>query len=57
MCTFNKMVNGDQITLQFHIDDLKVSHKDYAVLDDFLNDLRSEFEKEDELTENKGLIH
>ena len=28
MCTFNKMVNGEQITVQFHVDDLKVSHKD-----------------------------
>ena len=31
--------------------------KDHAVLDDFLNDLRSEFGQEDELTENKGLLH
>ena len=57
MCTFNKMVNSEQITVQFHVDDLKVSHKDYAVLDDFLDDLRSEFGQEDELTENKGLVH
>ena len=28
MCTFNKMVNGEHITVQFHVDDLKVSHKD-----------------------------
>jgi hypothetical protein len=25
-CTFNKMVNGSQITIQFHVDDLKLSH-------------------------------
>ena len=25
MCTFNKMVNGKQITVQFYVDDLKVS--------------------------------
>ena len=57
MCTFNKMVNGEQITVQFHIDDLKVSHKDHAVLDDFRNGLRSEFGQEDELMENKRLVH
>ena len=57
MCTFNKMVNGEQVTVQFHIDDLKVSHKDQAVLDDFLDDLRSEFGQKDELIENKGLVH
>ena len=28
MRTFNKMVNGEQITVQFHVDDLKVSHKE-----------------------------
>ena len=43
MSIFNKMVNGEQITVQFHVDDLKVSHKDQAVLEDFLGDLRSEF--------------
>ena len=57
MCTFNKMMNSEQTTIQFHVDDLKVSHKDHAVLDDFLDDLRSEFGQEDKLTENKGLIH
>ena len=57
MCTFNKMVNGEQISVQFHVDDLKVLHKDHAVLDDFLDDLRSEFGQEDELTENKWLFH
>ena len=53
MCTFNKIVNGEQITVQFHVDNLKVSHKDQVVLDDFLKDLRDEFGQEDELTENK----
>ena len=42
-CTFNKMVNGEQITVQFHVDDLKVSHKDQAVLNDFFDELRCEF--------------
>ena len=51
------MVNGEQIIVQFHVDDLKVSHKDHTVLDDFLSDLRSEFGQEDELMENKGLVH
>ena len=57
MCTFNKMVNGEQITVQFHFDDLKVSHKEQFVLEDFPKDLRDEFGQEDELTENKGLVH
>ena len=57
MCKFNKMVKGVQITIQFHIDDLKVSHKDLPVLDNFLDKLRSEFGQKDELMANKGLIH
>ena len=57
MCTFNKMVNGEQITVQFHVDNLKVSYKEQSVLDDFLKDLRDEFGQEDQLTENKGLVH
>ena len=57
MCTFNKMMNSKQITVQFHVADLKVSHKEQVVLEDFLKDLRDKFGQEDELTENKGLIH
>ena len=47
MRTFNKIVNGEQVTVQFHVDDLKVSHKDQSLLDDFLDDCRSEFGQED----------
>ena len=36
---------------------MKVSQKYHAVLEDFLTDLRDEFGQEDELTENKGLVH
>ena len=40
------------------MDNLKVSHKDQAVLaDDFLDELRGEFEQEDELAQNKGLVY
>ena len=42
-CTFNRMVHGEQLMVQFHVDDLKASHMEQAVLDEFLNTLRSEF--------------
>ena len=51
------MVNGEQVTVQFHAVDMKVSHKDQTVLDDFLDELRGEFGQENKLTENKGLVH
>ena len=36
---------------------MKISHKEQAVLEDFLYELRSEFGQDDELTENRGLIY
>ena len=36
LCVFNKMVNGEQLTVQFHADDLKASHKEQKVLDNFI---------------------
>ena len=45
------------LSVQYHVGDLKVSHKEHAVLEDFLKDLKDEFGQEDELTENKGLVH
>ena len=47
----------NNITVKFYVDDLKVLHKDQAVLEDILSNLRDEFGQEDELTENKGLVH
>ena len=51
------MFNGEQITVHFHVDDLKVSHKDQAVPENFLTNLRYQFGQQDKLTENKGLAH
>jgi hypothetical protein len=42
-CTFNKMVDGNQITIQFHVDDLKISHVKQSVIDLVLNDLNNKF--------------
>lgn len=57
MCTFNKIVDGHQLTVQFHVNDLKASQQNKNVLQEFINKLRAEFSKEDKLMENKGLIH
>ena len=43
MCTFNKMVKGKEMTVKCHVDDLKVSHTEQPVLDNFLDTLSSEF--------------
>ena len=45
------------LTVQFHVDNLKASYKEQALLEHFLKDLRDEFGQADELTKNKGLVH
>jgi hypothetical protein len=42
-CTFNKMIDGKQITIQFQVDDLKLLHMDHSVIDSVLADLNNEF--------------
>ena len=51
------MVNSEQITVQFHVEHLKVSHKEQSVMENFLGNLRSEFGQEDKLMENTGFVH
>ena len=56
-CTWNTMIEGEQLTCQFHVDDLKLSHVSQKVLDAFVDKLRSVFGKEDELSETTGDVH
>jgi hypothetical protein len=57
-CTFNKMVNGSQITIQFHVDDLKKSHRDQSVIDEVLLDLNKQFgTTRKPLAATTGMIH
>ena len=34
-CVANKKINGKNLTVLFHVDDLKVSHQDRRVVDQF----------------------
>jgi hypothetical protein len=57
-CTFNKMIDGNQITIQFHVDDLKISHMKQSVIDSVLNDLNKEFgTTRKPLAATTGIIH
>lgn len=40
-CVVNKMINGYQCTICWHVDDLKISHQDSKVVDEVLEFLRS----------------
>jgi len=56
-CVANKIINGKQCTLLWHVDDIKLSHVDDAVLDDVVAKLNQRFGKEEPLTVNKEKIH
>ena len=44
ICVANKMANGKQLTVMWHVDDLKASHEDKEVLDDFVEWMREKHE-------------
>ena len=51
------VVNDLQCTIVWHVDDLKISHKDRAVMDDVIRNLDSEFGKESLLTKTRRKRH
>jgi hypothetical protein len=57
-CTYNKMIDGDQITIQFHVDDLKISHMKQSVIGSVLSDLNDVFGTDKKpLAASTGDIH
>ena len=45
-CVVNKIVQGSQLTVMWHVDDLKVSHTSQDIVDKFIHDMEHEFNKE-----------
>jgi hypothetical protein len=56
-CVANQIIHGSQCTIIWHVDDLKISHKDPNVVDDIIRKLSSIFGKEVPLTVNRGKVH
>ncbi len=56
-CVVNKMVNGKQCTVLWHLDDLKVSHIESTVTDEVLSSLNQKYGKETPLTITRGDLH
>ena len=56
-CVANKVVDGAQCTVVWHVDDLKVSHRDQSVLEWFIDELNREYGKEAEVTVQRGSTH
>ena len=56
-CVANKIINGSQCTILWHVDDLKISHVDEKVVTEIIKLLESEFGKEAPLTQTRGKVH
>ena len=56
-CVVNKMVNGQQMTVVWHVDDLKVSHVDGTEVEKFVRQMEETFGKDTPLTVSRGQVH
>ncbi len=54
-CVANKMINGSQMTVQWHVDDLMISHSSNKAISQFLHTLKDIYR--DNLAEHTGRIH
>ena len=54
-CVANTMINGKQMTVAWHLDDLQVSHADPAEITKFANYLAVIYGEK--LTVHRGLVH
>ena len=55
-CVVNKMVNGKQLTVAWHVDDLKVSHVEESALEDFIAMMEEEFGTDAPLSVSRGPV-
>ena len=51
------MVNGKQCTVQFHVDDLMISHVEMDVVKDVINSLNQRFGTIKPLSASYGKVH
>jgi len=56
-CTMNKIVNGKQLIIVWHVDDCKISHEDSDVVDDTIRKLEEHFGNESSITVTRGKVH
>ena len=56
-CIANKTVDGSQLTIVWHVDDLKISHKSSLVVDNIIASLKDEYEVIGKMTVRRGKVH
>ena len=50
-------MNGKQIIVVWHVDDLKISHVQTKVVDEFIEMTEEDFGKEEPLSQSRGKVH
>ena len=56
-CVMNKMIDGEQCAVVWHVDDLKMSHEKEAVVESLVDALQEKCGKEAPLTVTRGKVH
>jgi hypothetical protein len=56
-CVANKIVDENQCTILWHVDDLKISHVDHKVVSSVIGQLNKIFGQKAPLTKTRGLVH
>ena len=56
-CVMNKIIDNKQGTILWHVDDLKTSHVDPAVISSVLSDIDTEYGKIAKMTIPQGKVH
>ena len=56
-CVANRMIDGKQCTILWHVDDLKLSHVDPKVIDKIIEQLEKEYGKVGKMTVRRGKVH
>ena len=56
-CVANKMIDGKQCTILWHVDDLKISHENDEVIENVISTLSERYGKEAPLVVTRGKVH
>ena len=56
-CVMNKIIDNNKCTILWHVDYLKTSHADPAVISSFLADIDAEYGKISKMTITQGKVH
>lgn len=56
-CVMNKIINGNPCTILWHVDDIKISHRDPDTVSSIVGLLQGEFGKDEDITVRRGKVH